>query len=106
MQEVSDVSVDSVSPDLSLDPSGAVTAAWRTLGTHPVVQVASHPKGGSWSDPQSLSDPLLDADQPAVTTDPGGNTVVSWASRSTGSTDDSVLASRRPAGGSFGARPS
>ena len=65
--------------------------------------MASHPKGGSWSDPQPLSDPLLEADQPAIAIDPAGNMVVSWASRVPGSSDDSVLASRRPAGGSFGA---
>jgi len=103
VQEVSDGSVDSVSPALGVATNGAVTATWYTGGTHSVIQVASHPQGGSWSDPQPLSDPLLDAGPSTIAIDQAGNTVVSWASRVPSSSDESVLASRRPAGGSFGA---
>jgi hypothetical protein len=66
-------------PAISVNDHGDVVVVWtRFNGANHVVQVATCPVGGRWSEPVTLSTAAQDAIQPQVDLDANGNAVAIW----------------------------
>lgn len=94
---------EAVQPDVAIDSQGTATAIW--IGgegwEEGVVETASHPAGGEWSEPVELSDESRAARSPQVVVDPQDEATAVWI-LNTGSRDDGVVQSTtRPAGGEW-----
>ena len=84
---------------VAFGPQGNAVAIWsRKSGSNQIVQAATRPAGGSWSQPQNLSAADRDAFGLDLALDPQGNAVATWASKQ-GVNDVSAEAATRPAGG-------
>ena len=76
---VSSPGQDAHDPQVSVDPTGAVTAGWtRWDGSVDRVQVASQAPSQPWSTPKSLSRAGQGAAAPQLASGPGGRTTVVW----------------------------
>ena len=87
---------------LAVDPEGEVTAVWlleREGGNRSVVQGATRPAGGSWSEPANLSPAKQDAYSPQLALDPQGGATAVWELENSGA----IQSASRPAGGSWSA---
>jgi hypothetical protein len=85
-------------PRIAVDAAGDSVAVWyRSEG---VVQSSSRAVGGSWGPEVNLSPADRSAGGPQVAMDDSGDTVAVW--RASNSTDESIEAARKPAGGSWG----
>lgn len=94
---LSDVNGYSAEPDITIDPQGNATAVWTTgpqnqLG---VVQAATRPAGGAWSQPVTLSDESVVASAPHVVADPQGDLTAVW---DVGGDEGVIQSKTRPAG--------
>ena len=66
-------------PQIAVDGAGNATAVWKRYnGTHVIIQARTKPFGGSWQDPENLSDEGLDADLPQIAVDAAGNATAVW----------------------------
>lgn len=66
-------------PAISVNNHGDIVVIWtRFNGANHVIQTATCPVGGRWSDPVTLSDAGQDAIQPQVDIDQDGNAVAIW----------------------------
>ncbi len=74
------LAVDSDLPQMGIDASGNIIAVWQTYDTNGnyYVQTASHPLGGSWSAPVTLSPSGQYATNPVIAVDGLGNAVAIW----------------------------
>jgi len=81
-QTISVPAVATESPRVAMDRLGNAVAVWHvsTTARDSVVQAAVRPAGGSWSDPQVLSDPAEPAFGPEVSIEAGQMTAV-WVAR-------------------------
>lgn len=88
-------------PQVALDPQGNAIAVWqRSNGSKVVIQVAERPVGGSWSQPEDLSDSGEDAGEADVAVDAEGNAIAVWY-RFDGNNHTIVELSERPFGGDW-----
>jgi PKD domain len=67
-------------PQVAVDPAGNAVAIWQRSGgpSGAIVESASRPVGGSWSQPTKLSAPEADPFGPQLAVDPQGNAVAIW----------------------------
>jgi RTX calcium-binding nonapeptide repeat (4 copies) len=87
-------------PAVAMDGHGGAVASWLwSNGGFLVVQAASRPAAGTWSEPEVLSGPGRSASRPQLAVDANGNAVVAWA-RYNGSWAAAQVA-ERPAGGTW-----
>src|SRR5262249_5276647 len=73
---------NSSEPQLAINPAGEAVAVWkRSDGTNEIVETASRPPGGNWSQPKPLSTSakLGVRPEPEVAIDPAGEAVAVWA---------------------------
>ncbi len=104
-----DLSSNSTEPQVAMTPGGEALAAWRHFdGTDYVIQAATAATGGAFSAPVEVSSAetttALQGLQLAINAT--GEAVLAWVQKDPSSPDPnqfSVLASVRPAGGSFSA---
>ncbi|HEX7058319.1 MAG TPA: PKD domain-containing protein [Solirubrobacterales bacterium] len=107
-----DLSPSSTNPDVAISPQGEAVAVWRHFdiasGKY-VTQAATRAPGGSFSAPIdiSVSSTAAAPRDFHVAVGPGGAAALVWIQKDPDSVEDpnqfSVLASVRPAGGSFSA---
>jgi hypothetical protein len=69
--------LDADAPDVAIDPTGDVIAAWQLQDGAPLAQVRRLPAGGSWGPATNLA-PLTTSDEPRVAADGQGNAVAVW----------------------------
>lgn len=88
---------------VAVDPQGEAVAVWTTtIGGTEIVQAATHPAGGAWSSPVSLTSSAQNANEPQVVMDSQGNAVAVWNQEVSGTSELWVVkASRRPAAGTW-----
>jgi RTX calcium-binding nonapeptide repeat (4 copies) len=87
-------------PVVAMDDRGGAVAAWQWWdGAYLVIQASTRALGGSWSEPETLSDSGRDASRPQVATDAAGDAIVGWM-RSNGTWIAAQVASK-PADGSW-----
>jgi PKD domain len=87
-------------PQISIDAGGDASAVWKSSdGTHPVIESASRPAGGSWGESKEISEAGQDASEPQVAVDPAGDAVAIWH-RYDGS-NFVIQSSFKPAGGAW-----
>jgi hypothetical protein len=87
---------------LAVDPLGNETAVWVTRpGRSWVVQGATRPAGGTWSEPVSLSKP--GAGSPMVAVDPGGVATAVWLLEREEGRRSVVQSATLPPGGTWSA---
>jgi PKD domain len=105
---VSPTGIDAERPQLAVDPAGNAVAIWARLSaTESIIESASHPAAGSWSEPTQLSAAARsatgnDASQPQIAVDPAGNAVAIW--RSVNGPNTTIIESAsHPVGGSWSA---
>lgn len=104
---LSDSEGEANEPGLAIDEQGNVTAIWTAdVGWEEgVIEAATFPAGGEWSEPVELSDDTRAARAPEVAVDPQGNVTAVWV-LNTGSRDDGVVQSATlPAGGEWSEEP-
>jgi PKD domain len=104
---LSDEASPAVQPDLAIDDEGTVTVIWvgNEEWEEGVVEAATHPADGDWSEPVELSDESRAARSPEVAVDQQGEVTAVWV-LNTGSRDDGVIQSTtRPAGGEWSEEP-
>jgi hypothetical protein len=66
-------------PQVAVDAQGDAVAVWQRYdGSHPIVQGAIMPAGGSWQTPVSLSEAGQNAEKPQVAVDAHGDAVAVW----------------------------
>ncbi len=97
---LSDVNGYAAEPDIAIDPQGNATAVW-TIGPqfeYGFVQTATHPAGGTWSQPVALSDESEAAALPHIASDSQGNLTAIWDS---GGEEGVIQSKTRPAGGEW-----
>lgn len=97
---LSDVNGYSAEPEITIDPQGDATAVWTTgpqnqLG---IVQTATRPAGGAWSQPVTLSDESVAAAAPHLVADPQGDLTAIW---DVGGDEGIIQSKTRPAGGEW-----
>ena len=88
---------------LAIDPGGDVTAVWDYYESgveRDVVQGASRPSGGSFSEPVTLSEAGKNAYEPAVAVDGAGEAIAVWRAEEP-PTSFAIQAATRSPGGSF-----
>jgi hypothetical protein len=97
---LSDVDGYSAEPDIAIDPQGNATAVWTTGPQHQYgfVQIATHPAGGTWSQPAALSDESAAAAMPHIAADLEGNLTAIW---DLGGEEGIIQSKTRPAGGEW-----
>jgi hypothetical protein len=97
---LSDVNGYSSEPDIAIDPQGNATAVWTTgpQFEYGFVQTATHPAGGSWSQPVALSDESEAAALPHIASDSQGSLTAIWDS---GGEEGIIQSKTRPAGGEW-----
>jgi hypothetical protein len=104
--ELSDVERIAREPDVAIDVQGNLTAIWREddgVSEEGIVEAATRPAGGEWSEPVGLSDDSLVAVSPQLAVDPDGNVTAAWV-LNTASRDDGIVQSKtRPADGAWSA---
>lgn len=92
---------DAAWPQVAIDPQGNAIATWqRSNGSKVVVQAAERSAGGSWSEPEDLSDPGEDAGEADVAVDAEGNAIAVWR-RLDGNNHTIIELSERPFGGDW-----
>lgn len=92
---------DAAWPQMAIDPQGNATAVWqRSNGSEVVIQAAERPAGGSWSEPEDLSDPGESAGEADVAVDAEGNAIAVWH-RLDGNNHTIIELSERPFGGDW-----
>ncbi|HET7511078.1 MAG TPA: hypothetical protein VFJ65_12610 [Solirubrobacterales bacterium] len=92
---------DAALPQVAIDPQGNAIAVWQRFnGSKGVIQAAERPAGGSWSEPQDLSDPGESAGEADVAVDAAGNAIAVWR-RLDGNNHTIVELSERPFGGAW-----
>lgn len=81
-ETISVPAVATESPRVAMDSLGNAVAVWHTSTTarDSIVQAAVRPAGGSWTDPQVLSDPREPAFAPDISIEAGRMTAV-WVAR-------------------------
>jgi hypothetical protein len=91
---------DSQAPAVAVAPNGAALAVWRNRQDNSVLY-ASRPAGGSFNGRTALEGPGASTaeDRPAVALNSAGAAVAAWTRTISG--EEVVVASYRPAGGSF-----
>jgi hypothetical protein len=97
---LSDLNEYAAEPDIAIDPQGNATAVWTTgpQFEYGFVQTATHPAGGSWSQPVALSDESEAAALPHIASDSQGNLTAIWDS---GGEEGIIQSKTRPAGGEW-----
>ena len=101
-QTLSSPSEDALQPQVAVNPSGSVVAAWTSFdGLNYVIQSSSRPRGGAWSGVQDLSPRSPDLGAPQIALDPAGDAVAVW--RDLRSAHERIQAARRPARGAWSA---
>jgi hypothetical protein len=91
-------------PRIVTEPGGAAAVVWSRsrLAGKEEVMVASHPRGGDWTEPASLFGEEIEADFPAIAVTRSGEWIAVW--KSVGPGGRSVIrASSRPRGQPWGA---
>jgi hypothetical protein len=89
---------DAGQPQVAVDPAGNAVAVWTSFnGTNSTIESASHPAGGTWSDPTKLSGE--NARGPQVAVDPAGNAVAVWTSFN--GTNSIIESASHPLGGTW-----
>lgn len=81
---------------VAVDPEGEVTAVWlleREEGWRSVVQSATRPAGGSWSEPVTLSPPRKAARSPQIALDPQGGATAVWEEDYSGAIESATRSS-------------
>jgi PKD repeat protein len=87
-------------PHVASAPTGDAVVVWRrSNGTHQIVQAATRPAGGAWSEPAWLSAAGQNATTPAAAVDASGTAVATW-SRWDG-VHQVIQAAVRPPGGEW-----
>lgn len=67
------------SPDVGINAAGEAIAVWLHFdGSNDIVQAASRPAGGEWSESDDLSEAGENAHDPQVAIDPDGDAVATW----------------------------
>ncbi|HVY77733.1 MAG TPA: PKD domain-containing protein [Solirubrobacterales bacterium] len=65
--------------DVGINAAGEAVAVWQCFdGSNKIVQAATYPAGGDWSEPEDLSAAGGDAHEPLVAIDPDGDAVATW----------------------------
>ena len=105
LQRLSSVAEDADPPVVAVSDQGEAVVAWSDVGLPARIQVAVGPAAGPLGPAAPISDTVDDDATPAVAFDPAGNALVAWQA---GIPDvigvpSRVEATRRPAGGAFGA---
>ncbi|HET8565505.1 MAG TPA: PKD domain-containing protein [Solirubrobacterales bacterium] len=97
---LSDVDGYSGSPDITIDPQGNATAVWTTgpQFEYGFVQTATHPAGGTWSQPVALSDENAASVSPHIAADSQGDLTAIWDA---GGEEGVIQSKTRPAGGEW-----
>jgi hypothetical protein len=96
--------VDSVVPELAVDPGDDATAVWERSasgGTEDVVEAASRPGAGAWGEPTPLSPAGGTAQLQKVGLDAAGDATAVWTEGRYPTVG--VAAATRPAAGGWGA---
>ena len=76
---ISDPGQNASDPDIAIDPSNNVLAAWsRSDGTNIRIQAAFKPAAGSFAAPVTISDPGFDATKPEIDFDNSGRALLIW----------------------------
>jgi hypothetical protein len=66
-------------PRVAVAPDGTATVVWyRSDGANLVIQAASHPVGGAWSSPQTISQSGRDSQGPRLAVAPNGTATAVW----------------------------
>jgi hypothetical protein len=82
--------------EVAVDGSGAVTAAWsRYAGGPTVVEQATAPPAGSFSQPATVLDPDATSSGPAVAAAPTGQTLIAWGHSGTNTPGDPAAGTER-----------
>ncbi len=98
--ELSKAGEDAEHPQVAVDPQGDAVAVWsRSNGTNSIVQSATRPAGGGWSEATDLSASEQNAEYPQVAVDSQGDAVAIWLRYDGG--HNIVQTATRPAGGSW-----
>ena len=102
---LSQAGINSLVPQIAVDPSGNATAVWRSFeGSNSIIVASTKPFGGSWqATPDPLSQEGEDADDPQIAIDANGNATAVWARLNGGIWI--IQASTKPFGGSWQATP-
>ena len=76
---ISDPGQNASDPDIAIDPSNNVLAAWsRSDGTNIRIQAAFKPAAGSFAAPVTISDAGFDATKPEIDFDNSGRALLIW----------------------------
>jgi PKD repeat protein len=92
----------STTPQVAVDPKGDAIAAFEcATGSGRVIDVATQPAGGSWSQPVTISNTAeINVEDPEVAIDANGDATVAWVALGASATSF-IEAAERPAGGSW-----
>jgi hypothetical protein len=81
-------------PEVGMDSHGNAIAIWlQTTSTTSVIETASLPSGGSWTNPVALSSPSLSASKPSLALNSAGDAIAGWQT-----TSGQILVAERTAG--------
>jgi hypothetical protein len=98
--DLSGSSGNAESPTLAVDPAGDAIVAWKLhLAGSEAIEVSYKPAGGSWQAPEAIEFGAAVVETPAVAIDDAGDAVLIWRQGVGG--NHVILASSRPAGGSW-----
>jgi hypothetical protein len=94
---------DAAAPHVAVNTRGDAVAVWsadNAVAVNGVVEVASRPAGGAWTDPVVVSDGAIFDHEQEVAIDAQGNATVAWA-EIPGAVGFLVRAASRPSGGDW-----
>jgi hypothetical protein len=98
--QISESGSDASPPAIDGDTAGDATAVWvRTEATDHIVQVASRPRGGSFSAPGAASESGGNFEDPSIDVAPDGAATILW--RLNGFSETFLQTVSRPPGGAF-----
>lgn len=101
---ISDAERYAVEPEIAIDGEGNLTAAWSESEGHweyGVVEAATRPAGGAWSEPVELSEGS--AISPRVAVDSEGDVTAVWNLLGPNRDDGTIQSKTRAAGGEWSA---